>query len=154
MSVRWVSPPNRWQPKIAIQMNRLMLISQRSAISSSMNMILAISDNMCLLLRNFWSVNCPLHFVWWEIGLCRPEDCGRPWIYDEFLCSRQSYKGRVSRKWQDRIGNYWDVDAFESHSINDTLKSDSQHLLRNWFLHQITRNTSGIKYRRDLRKGH
>jgi site-specific recombinase XerD len=55
---------------------------------------------------------------------CPPEDCGGSWIYDEFLRSRQSHKGRVSRKWQDRIGNYWDANAFDLHATNDTLKSE------------------------------
>ncbi len=55
---------------------------------------------------------------------CPPEDCGGPWIYDEFLRSRQSRKGRVSRKWQDRIGNYWDADAFDLHATNDALQSE------------------------------
>jgi len=59
---------------------------------------------------------------------CPPEDCGGPWIYDEFLRSRQSRKGRVSRKWQDRIGNYWDADAFDLQATNDALKDDWQQI--------------------------
>jgi site-specific recombinase XerD len=55
---------------------------------------------------------------------CPPEDSGGPWIYDEFLRSRQSRKGRVSRKWQHRIGNYWDADAFDLQATNDALKDD------------------------------
>jgi hypothetical protein len=55
---------------------------------------------------------------------CPPEDSGGPWIYDEFLRSRQSRKGRVSRKWQRRIGNYWDADAFDLQATNDALKDD------------------------------
>jgi site-specific recombinase XerD len=54
---------------------------------------------------------------------CPPEDSGGPWIYDEFLRSRRSRKGRVSRKWQHRIGNYWDADAFDLQATNDALKA-------------------------------
>ena len=53
---------------------------------------------------------------------CPPEDCGGPWVYDDFLRSRQSRKGRVSRKWQHRIGNYWDADAFDLNATNEALK--------------------------------
>jgi site-specific recombinase XerD len=55
---------------------------------------------------------------------CPPEDSGGPWIYDEFLRSRKSRKGRVSREWQHRIGNYWDADAFDLQATNDALKDD------------------------------
>lgn len=55
---------------------------------------------------------------------CPPEDSGGPWLYDEFLSSRKSRKGRVSRKWQHRIGNYWDADAFDLQATNDALKDD------------------------------
>ncbi len=55
---------------------------------------------------------------------CPPEDSGGPWLYDEFLRSRQSHKGRVSRKWQHRIGNYWDADAFDLEATNDAIKAD------------------------------
>ena len=55
---------------------------------------------------------------------CPPEDSGGPWLYDEFLRSRKSRKGRVSRKWQHRIGNYWDADAFDLQATNDALKED------------------------------
>ena len=57
---------------------------------------------------------------------CPPEDSGGSWLYDEFLRSRQSRKGRVSRKWQHRIGNYWDADAFDLQATNDALKDDWQ----------------------------
>lgn len=57
---------------------------------------------------------------------CPSEDCGGAWVYDEFLRSRQSSKGRVSRKWQHRIGNYWDADAFNLQATNDALKADWQ----------------------------
>jgi hypothetical protein len=57
---------------------------------------------------------------------CPPEDCGGPWLYVEFLRSRQSHKGRVSRKWQHRIGNYWDADAFDLQATNNALKSEWQ----------------------------
>jgi site-specific recombinase XerD len=57
---------------------------------------------------------------------CPPEDCGGPWLYAEFLRSRQSHKGRVSRKWQHRIGNYWDADAFDLQTTNQALKSEWQ----------------------------
>lgn len=59
---------------------------------------------------------------------CPPEDSGGPWIYDEFLRSRQSRKGRVSRKWQDRIGNYWDADAFDLQATNDAINDDWQQI--------------------------
>ena len=55
---------------------------------------------------------------------CPPEDCGGPWVYDEFLQSRQSCKGRVSRKWQPRMGNYWNSDAFDLDITNDALESE------------------------------
>lgn len=55
---------------------------------------------------------------------CPPEDSGGPWLYDEFLRSRKSRKGRVSRKWQHRIGTYWDADAFDLQATNDALKDD------------------------------
>ena len=55
---------------------------------------------------------------------CPPEDCGGPWIYDEFLRSRRSRKGRVSRKWKDRMGTYWDADAFDLDAINANLKRE------------------------------
>lgn len=55
---------------------------------------------------------------------CPPEDSGGPWVYQEFLQSRQSCKGRVSRKWQHRIGNCWDADAFDLDVINDALKTE------------------------------
>jgi hypothetical protein len=54
---------------------------------------------------------------------CPPEDSGGPWLYDKFLRSRRSRKGRVSRKWQHRIGNYWDADAFDLAFINQNLAS-------------------------------
>jgi len=59
---------------------------------------------------------------------CPPEDSGGPWIYSEFLHSRRSRKGRVSRKWQHRMGNYWDADAFDLDVINETLQSEWQWL--------------------------
>lgn len=59
---------------------------------------------------------------------CPPEDSGGPWIYQEFLGSRQSRKGRVSRKWQHRIGNYWDADAFDLQATNGNLKDDWQQI--------------------------
>ncbi|MEL6408167.1 MAG: plasmid pRiA4b ORF-3 family protein [Chloroflexota bacterium] len=55
---------------------------------------------------------------------CPPEDNGGPSLYDEFLRSRQARKGRVSRKWQHRIGNYWDTNAFDIDVTNETLKDD------------------------------
>ena len=57
---------------------------------------------------------------------CPPEDSGGPWLYDEFLRSRKSRKGRVSQKWQHRIGNYWDADAFDIQATNIALKDDWQ----------------------------
>ncbi|MEO1443412.1 MAG: tyrosine-type recombinase/integrase, partial [Chloroflexota bacterium] len=59
---------------------------------------------------------------------CPPEDSGGPWIYDEFLRSRRSRKGRVSRKWQHRMGNYWDADAFDLKTINEDLQFEWQRL--------------------------
>lgn len=53
---------------------------------------------------------------------CPPEDCGGPWIYNEFLRSRRSRKGRVSQKWKHRMGSYWDADAFDLDGINQSLK--------------------------------
>jgi hypothetical protein len=52
---------------------------------------------------------------------CPPEDCGGPWLYDEFLHARKKRKGKVSPKWQDRIGSYWDADAFDKDQINQEL---------------------------------
>lgn len=62
---------------------------------------------------------------------CPPEDSGGPRIYDEFLRSRQLCKGRVSRKWQHRIGNYWDADAFDLDLTNVALKDDWQRIIQN-----------------------
>ena len=59
---------------------------------------------------------------------CPPEDSGGPWIYDEFLRSRRSRKGRVSRKWQHRMGNYWDADAFDLKTTNENLQFEWQRL--------------------------
>ncbi|MEM6281997.1 MAG: tyrosine-type recombinase/integrase [Chloroflexota bacterium] len=59
---------------------------------------------------------------------CPPEDSGGPWIYSEFLRSRRSRKGRVSRKWQHRMGNYWDADAFDLKTTNDNLRFEWQNL--------------------------
>lgn len=53
---------------------------------------------------------------------CPPEDCGGPWVYGEFLQSRRKKAGRVSRKWQDRMGTDWDSEAFDRKNINDELK--------------------------------
>ncbi len=53
---------------------------------------------------------------------CPPEDCGGTWVYDEFLRSRQKKAGRVSRKWQEHIGKYWDSEAFDRKRINKELK--------------------------------
>jgi hypothetical protein len=53
---------------------------------------------------------------------CPPEDCGGPWVYDEFLRSRKKKAGRVSRKWQDHIGQYWDSEVFDRKHINKELK--------------------------------
>ena len=61
---------------------------------------------------------------------CPPEDSGGPWIYSEFLHSRHSRKGRVSRKWQHRMGNYWDADAFDLDATNETLQSEWQWLTK------------------------
>lgn len=53
---------------------------------------------------------------------CPPEDSGGPLLYEEFIYARKNRKGRVSRKWQDRFGTYWDADAFDLKDINANLK--------------------------------
>jgi hypothetical protein len=53
---------------------------------------------------------------------CPPEDCGGLWAYKEFLRSRKKRSGRVSPKWQEQIGNYWDADAFDLLETNTKLK--------------------------------
>lgn len=59
---------------------------------------------------------------------CPPEDCGGPWIYDEFLRSRRSRKGRVSQKWKHRMGTYWDADAFNLDVVNQDIKFEWRSL--------------------------
>lgn len=59
---------------------------------------------------------------------CPPEDCGGPGVYQAFLRSRQQRSGRVSPKWQDRMGRYWDADAFDLAAINAQLEPWSQTL--------------------------
>jgi site-specific recombinase XerD len=54
---------------------------------------------------------------------CPPEDCGGPWLYAEFLQSRKKKAGRVSPKWQDHIGKYWDSEKFDLKEINEELNS-------------------------------
>jgi hypothetical protein len=58
---------------------------------------------------------------------CPPEDCGGPWLYDEFLRSRQKKAGRVSPKWQEHIGSYWDSEGFDRARINQELAAFWQH---------------------------
>jgi hypothetical protein len=53
---------------------------------------------------------------------CPPEDTGGPMVYDEFMSARKKRKGRVSRKWQERFGTYWDADAFDLKETNANLK--------------------------------
>ena len=53
---------------------------------------------------------------------CPPEDCGGTWVYDEFLRSRKKKAGRVSRKWQDHLGTYWDSGDFDREGINRELR--------------------------------
>ena len=60
---------------------------------------------------------------------CPPEDCGGPQLYDEFVHSRKKRKGRVSSKWQHRMGNYWDADAFDRKQINRGLVEYWQSVL-------------------------
>jgi len=52
---------------------------------------------------------------------CPPEDVGGTFMYNQFLRSRKKRKGRVSRKWQELIGNYWDADAFDLRQANEEL---------------------------------
>jgi hypothetical protein len=52
---------------------------------------------------------------------CPPEDIGGAFIYNQVLHSRKKRKGRVSRKWQELIGNYWDADAFDLKQTNEEI---------------------------------
>jgi len=53
---------------------------------------------------------------------CPPEDSGGPMLYADFLHARKKRKGSVSRKWEHRIGNYWDANLFSKQMINKELK--------------------------------
>jgi site-specific recombinase XerD len=52
---------------------------------------------------------------------CPPEDSGGAFMYNQFLHSRKKRKGRVSRKWKELIGNYWDADAFDLKQANEEI---------------------------------
>jgi len=53
---------------------------------------------------------------------CPPEDCGGLWVYKEFLRSRKKRSGRVSPKWQEQMGTFWDADAFDLALTNSALQ--------------------------------
>jgi site-specific recombinase XerD len=53
---------------------------------------------------------------------CPPEDSGGPMLYAQFLDARKNRRGPVSRKWQHRIGTYWDANLFSKQTINTELK--------------------------------
>lgn len=60
---------------------------------------------------------------------CPPEDSGGPMLYAQFLDARKKRRARVSRKWEHRIGTYWDASLFSKQAVNTALRRYWQQYL-------------------------
>jgi len=60
---------------------------------------------------------------------CPPEDSGGPMLYAQFLDTRKKRRARVSRKWEHRIGTYWDANLFSKQAVNTELRRYWQQYL-------------------------